>query len=736
MIQESALHTYSSALAFSPDSNPMFQTYRRRHFSDMPRIVSATPIHWSTQNVMSGHTGTLEQVTFSPDGSRLVTIAQDRSLILWDTDSGAIIGQPFKVGTADRVESASFSPDSQRLAFATKSSKIHVWNVINATKVGAIMEGEFGEMVQVAFAGGWPRILSASAEPAHSSWKYGNNLQLWSASTGQKIGQTIQLDDGARYFVVSPDGSRVVCVSRRRYQGENIGPVTFWSLDSFSCLAAFDMPVVYDDLCACYSPTASRWVTWDQNGTLYLRDGSTGDQINHIKRHKDGVMEADFSLDGSIMASFGRDERVILLWDATTGILKHSLSCHSDAVSYVSFAQDGTRMASVSYDQTLRVWNISTGESMDSFFTGYIGDASFPTLSPDWSKLVTVSASYQINLHDIDDGTMHGSDILETTDFDFSIPNVAFSPAGDIMVCGYTALNNTSQLDLWSIETCSRVGVPMEGHNRGINGVAFSPDAQLVASVAEDDTVRLWEGSTGSPVGDPLRIHDANHVIFSPDGRFVASSGYAEMKAWDVRTRECVWSIASGGGKIAFSSNSIYLAGGYKTKLCLWDFTSGSTTPIASTADSIQFDALAFDPTDNILASSFPSSIRVWNAAGDLQLLAEFPMTPKAGYQLGISLDSRFLAYGWLVWDISSPHSPIPLSTPGMITPLLDRRAFPHSLLAYDEGWIYSASPPGPLMPVPRELWGQFSDWHAYGNKVVVWNQRLPMVIDCEPLLP
>jgi WD40 repeat protein len=735
MIQESALHTYSSALAFTPASNALFQNYRNKYVSNMPRITSTVPLQWTTQNVLSGHTEILEQVTFSPDGSRLVTIARDRSLILWDTNSGAIVGNPFNAGKADSVRSASFSTDSQRLVFATKSSKIHVWSASTATKVGPTMEAESEEMVQVAFVGSWQQILSASEESENSQWRYGNNLQLWSTSTGQRIGQTMQLNGGARYFSVSPDGSRVVCLLRRRSEGETIGPVTFWNLDSFTCLAEFDMPYIYHYNCTRYSPTANRWVTWDQRGTLYLRDGVTGDRINHIKAHKDGVMAAEFSLNGEILASFGRGEHTILVWDAVTGALVHTLSGHTDTVHYISFAQDGTRMASISSDQTVRVWDVTTGGSMDSFFPGYIGNVDFPTLSPDWSKFVTISASYQINLHDIVAGTMHGNDAIETNSLDFSTPHVAFSPAGDVMVCGYTALNDTSRMDLWRVETCTRMGIPMTDHDRGILCVAFSPDAHLVASVAEDNKVRLWDGSTGSPIGTPLHIHEPHHVVFSPDSGFVASSGYYETKVWEVRTEECVWSIASGGGKCAFSSSSTYLSGESESKLCLWDFISGSTTPIASTPGPVQFNALAFDHTDTLLASS-SSTIRLWNVADELQLLAEIPITPNSSYRLGISIDSRLLAYGWFVWDISNPNSPISLSTPGKSMQPLNWKMFPNSLLAYDDGWIYSASPPGRLMPVPRELWSQFSDWHAHGNKVVIWNQqRLPTVIDCEPLL-
>ena len=52
-------------------------------------------------------------------------------------------------------------------------------------------------------------------------------------------------------------------------------------------------------------------------------------------------------------------------------------------------------------------------------------------------------------------------------------------------------------------------------------GVAISPDGRLIATAESDRTVRVWDASTGEPVGSPLRGHtdQVGAVAFSPDGR-------------------------------------------------------------------------------------------------------------------------------------------------------------------------------------------------------------------------
>jgi WD40 repeat protein len=57
--------------------------------------------------------------------------------------------------------------------------------------------------------------------------------------------------------------------------------------------------------------------------------------------------------------------------------------------------------------------------------------------------------------------------------------------------------------------------------------VAFSPSSQLLASVSDDNTVKLWDSKTEALCSSlEGHLYRVNTVAFSPNGQFLASVSY------------------------------------------------------------------------------------------------------------------------------------------------------------------------------------------------------------------
>jgi WD40 repeat protein len=66
--------------------------------------------------------------------------------------------------------------------------------------------------------------------------------------------------------------------------------------------------------------------------------------------------------------------------------------------------------------------------------------------------------------------------------------------------------------------------------------IAFSPDAQQIASASYDGMIRIWDVTTGQVIAGPFTGHAnlVTSVALSPDGQRIASASYdGTTRMWD-----------------------------------------------------------------------------------------------------------------------------------------------------------------------------------------------------------
>lgn len=93
---------------------------------------------------------------------------------------------------------------------------------------------------------------------------------------------------------------------------------------------------------------------------------------------------------------------------------------------------------------------------------------------------------------------------------------------------------------LWEPSRSTKPLARLLGHQKAVNHVTFSPDGLYIASSGWDNHVKLWRAQDGRFITS-LRGHVGAVYIsaFSPDSRFLVSgSKDTTLKVWDVNARK------------------------------------------------------------------------------------------------------------------------------------------------------------------------------------------------------
>jgi len=553
--------------------------------------------------IFTENSSSIESTCYGSNGQMVISVDKDKKLKLWEIASGRCI-YTFDNFYEPMGYNRQFKGDwfimALDVADANLKNSIGVENrAEKSNSMVCVLKGHSDKINSLCFSPNSRWILSGSSD---------NTMRLWEVSTGRCL-YTFSEHPGEVHFVdFSSDNLLALSESNHHYIGRTL---KLWDINTCGLIASFERPA--DDVKLTCISADEKWILRANDNEISILEKSSNRCIRSIERHVKGIKAVCFSPDGRWILS-GFEDGSLKLWESPSGRFIGSFKAHFSPINSVCFSPDSLWILSGSNDKTMKLWDFSEilNTNLASQLATYMQ-----------CRILTAEQTHKVqeefNLFFTEARTnyVNGNykEALSIIDKIRTDPEYKWSPKSLGLLSDISLrCKRHNVIDMINIESFA-------GHTNPVNSVCFSPDGRFVLSASLDETMKLWQVSTGHCL-QTFRGHknSIRSVSISANGRYIISgSGDSSLKVWDISTGQCIKSFerhAGGVKSCCFSPNGILgISGGEDSTILLWAIeTAHCIRVLKGHIGSV--NSVCFSPNGLwILSGGEDKTLRLWEVS-------------------------------------------------------------------------------------------------------------------------
>ncbi|KAG2749832.1 WD40 repeat-like protein [Suillus brevipes Sb2] len=294
---------------------------------------------------LKGHEEQVNDVAFILGTRLLVSGSNDKSLRVWDLDTGEQVGKPL-LGHDAEVRRIAASPDRRWIVSGADNGSILVWEVATneaeLKRVPISFKGHENEVWGVVFAPDSKTFASASNDETVCAWK---------RETGEIVFGPLKVGSDANSVSYSPDGTKLAAGTFKH--------IIVWNLKTGKELLKIEQRAWR----VAFTPDGLRLVSGNMND-IRISDATTGDIIKQFDAHTDNVVSLVIAPNGTKFVTTSHD-KTTRFFDLTTFEQIGEPLEHPDSVLGLAFSdsEDSQSIATGCQDKLVRTWTVPLSET-------------------------------------------------------------------------------------------------------------------------------------------------------------------------------------------------------------------------------------------------------------------------------------------------------------------------------------------------------------------------------------